>query len=342
MAQTHWAGTYVASWLANASGKSFRIGALRLEPLGGLWVQNLTIAERGAEANPWLRVEMLKVEPNWVNLLTGSHKPTKVVAIGADLRIRRQRNGRFEVDDLIPAPRVGATSGAKDPRLAIQIRRSRLALFDEPNATQLELNELEGLIDCQLRGSTKAKARGRLCGSPIELHAQVDCLPGTAFAGRIRARGDDVDIGRVALANWIPGVAKESSTLTGCLNWNMDFRSEGATCGEVYRSLEGQGFLSVAPIRIDVARLVADRRRALIPAACARAGALCCQFSVQGGCPAIDQVTIKVGRVPLIFASATRSSSARARSVASFLLPDSPSNRPVSAPVNVNRVGQSQ
>jgi hypothetical protein len=339
---TAWARARLVNRLSEASGKAVHIGALRLGPLGGLWVQDVTIAEPAAATNPWLRVKKLRVDVGLLDLLVGSREPTKVEATGVDLRIHRRRNGSFEVDDLIPAPRGNSRSGAGACRLEIQIRRGRLTVIDEPNATRLELTELDGKATWDLRRTVISRMRGRLSGGRVELAGQVDCLPGTAFEGQMRAKGDGVDIGKAVLAYVIPGLARGSSGVHGRLECNMDFRCQGCTCGEVYRSLEGQGAVSVAPIQLDVSRIVADRRPALVPPAAARVGSVHSEFSVDGGRLTIEQLAIRVGRVPLVVGGGTRCQKPRRRSLASYLLSSVPPNRPASSPADVNRGGLSQ
>jgi len=339
---TAWARARLVNRLSAASGKSVHIGAMRLGPLGGLWLQDVTIAEPAAETNPWLRVKKLRVDLGLLDLLVGPRGPIMVAATGVDLRIHRRRNGTFEVDDLIPAPRGNSRSGAGAFRLKIEIRRGRLTVIDEPNATHLELTELVGQATWDLRRTVISKMRGRLSGGQVELAGQVDCLPGTAFEGQMRAEGDGIDIGKAVLTYMIPGLARGSSGVHGRLECNLDFRCQGCTCGEVYRSLEGQGAVSVAPIQLDVSRIVADRRPARVPPAAARVGLVHSEFSVDGGRLTIEQLAIQVGRVPVVVAGGPRFQTPRRGSLASYLLSCVPPNRPASSPADVNRGGLSQ
>ena len=98
---TEWARDRLVDRLTKATGRSVRIGALRLGVLGDLRIQDIKIAEPNSATDPWLRVDEARIDVHLGQILCGNCEPNEIAVDGFSLRIWRKKDGTIEIGDLL-------------------------------------------------------------------------------------------------------------------------------------------------------------------------------------------------------------------------------------------------
>ncbi|HEX8201060.1 MAG TPA: hypothetical protein VF590_11270, partial [Isosphaeraceae bacterium] len=227
---TGWAKALLVERLGRATGQAVALDDLRFRALGGVRLTGLRLGASAQDPDPWLRVESLRVDLNLAQLLMGRLRPREVEAAGLSLRIKRLRDGSLEFGDLLgggagaapaaaprdvaaarspapvaaaPAPAPVAADAAPGPGrdvLEFRLRDARVLVLDEPSATRLEFDGVEGRGTWEPGRAAIRELRGGLNGGAFELVARLDQGPDApAFEGELRAEGVVLGVGMNAL-----------------------------------------------------------------------------------------------------------------------------------------------
>src|SRR6516162_6472966 len=97
----------IAERLSAASGRSVKLGKIRVGMLGGVHLGDLEIGSPRSGEDPWLTVKDASLDVSMMQLVLGTIEPTEVEVADARLRILRRADGSLELSDLIetiPAP----------------------------------------------------------------------------------------------------------------------------------------------------------------------------------------------------------------------------------------------
>ena len=316
---TEWARALLVERLSKSSGRSVQLGSLRVGLLGGLRLEGLEIGEPGGEGDPWLRADRLQIDLSLLHLAVGLGDPSRVEADGLTLRVHRFPDGSFEFGDLLashPAsPPPGSTaipaSGPDDESavcpMELVVRRGRVSVIDDPNATRFDCEEIQGRGTWDGRRAMIHELHGALNGGRLDLAAQLDRGPeGPAFEGQVRTDGIALDVEMGALNYLIPVLGESSESSVGArLDLDLYVRGQGATAAEVRRTLVGRGTLTLDPIRLDGSEVLADLAGLLHQDADDAVGSVRSQFVVGQGRVVTDTLVLEVARIPLLFSGWT-------------------------------------
>ena len=208
---TEWARTRMADRLASATGRSVRIGALRLGVLGNLRILDVSLAERSTPADPWVRVAEARVDIHLGQVLLGRCDPGEIVVQGASVRFWRRKDGTPEIGDFLraapPDPGGRASHAAKAP-LRLKVQGASIRVVDDPSGTRFDLTGVQGEATSDGRLTTLSGMRGTLNGGTFEMAAKLDRDPARpGFEVEVRANGVGIETGMPALAYLVPVVA---------------------------------------------------------------------------------------------------------------------------------------
>jgi AsmA protein len=309
---TDWARARIVERLSQASGRTVRLESLGVGFLGGVHLKNLSIGAPQAAGDPWLSVAQATANINLIHLLSGHIDPTEIEVDGISLRVRRRRDGTFELSDLIQAVPGGAGSESGDPEcpgptgLDVVVRNARIEVVDEPTQTRLEFKDIEGRATCAGRRATVQNLKGTINGGTFELVAQLDRTgPIPVFEGQIRTQHVTMGEGMNALAYLLaPALAGSSHALDGQLALDLYLRGR-ATRDALQESLVGHGTVVLDPVQLSDSKLLAQ----LAPVAelpdGGRVGSVRSNFAIKERRIVSDDLTVSLGNVPLVFEGAT-------------------------------------
>ncbi len=306
---TDWARARLVDRLERATHRQVRLGGVRLGAFGGVRLVDLEIGEPGQDKSPWLRVDALQADINLLKLLTGSCGLTDVRVDGVVLRLHRRKDGSFEFGDLLrvePRPedrRVEAELEPTDDH-AVQFLVNGLTLqvIDDPSDTRAEFSGVEAHGTWWRRRAVIQELKGQINGGSFALAAQLDRVGsnGPAFEGQLRATGVGMSTGFKALSYVVPILGGMPPEVDGKLDLDLDVRGHGRNGAEVERNLVGHGAIRIGPLRMDESRLLADLSTAMKLPAAERSGSLRSAFEIRDGRISSKDLTLQVGRVPVV------------------------------------------
>jgi hypothetical protein len=337
---TGWAKALLVERLRQATGQAVRLEGLRFRALGGVRLRNLEIGAAAQDPDPWLRVEDLRVDLNLAQLLTGRLRPREAEAAGLFLRVRRHRDGSLEFGDLLggapdpsavvarrttaPVPSAvatcrtadaapvaareapGATPDRRRDVLEFRVRDARVLVLDEPSATRLEFDGVEGGGTWEPGRAAIRELHGRLNGGRFDLVAQLDRGPDApAFEGELRAEGVVLGVGMNALGYLVPILSGARASLDGRLDLDLYVRSRGSSAREIRETLTGQGTIALDPIRLDDSRIVAELATLVPLPAAGRVGSVRSDFAIGGQRVASKNLTLTVAQMPIVLSGCT-------------------------------------
>ena len=311
---TDWARARLVDRLERSTHRRVSLGGVRLGVFGGVRMTDLEIGEPAQDRSPWLRVEALQADINLLRLLSGSCGLSYVQADGMALRVHRRKDGSFEFGDLLhaeprPEDRRADADLDADGEHTVQFRVAGLTLkiLDEPSDTRVELDGVEAHGHWQRRRAVIQELKGQVNGGRFELAAQLDRVAhgGPAFEGQLRATGVGLGSGMKALSYVVPVLGGLPPEVDGKLDLDLDVHGHGDTGDEVEKNLVGQGSIQIGPLRMDGSKLVADLSTALKLPAAERSGALRSGFEIRDGRISSKDLTLTIGRFPVILSGWT-------------------------------------
>ena len=305
---TGWARDRLIARLTKATGRSVRIGGLRLGVLGDLRIIDLAIAELSTPDDPWLRVGEAKIDVHLGQVLGGQCDPKEIQVDGVTLRLWRKKDGTTEISDLLgegssPArvrpgkatPREGSRS------IAIQVSRAIIKVVDESSGNQLEFSEAEGKGTWGGRLASIEELRGKVHGGTFAMAARLDRDPACPrFELEVRAAAVEIDEGLPVLGFFVPVVAGATEGAGGKFDLMLALKGHGATRPEVCRSLQGHGSVTLDPIDLEGSRFLAQLDVLGDWPKESRIGSVSTDFQVGRGRIMTDDLTIRVSRFPFV------------------------------------------
>lgn len=311
---TGWARTLLVDRLRQETGQPVLLEAVRFRALGGVRLEDLQIGEATAGSEPWLRVADLRVDLNLAQLLTGHVRPREIEAAGLSLRVHRRRDGTLEFGDLLGgtsgAPVVAAPA-AKGPQmgtdvLAFRVRDAHILVQDEPSATRLEFDGVEGRGTWEPSRTAIQELHGGLNGGRFDLVAQLDRRAAApAFEGQLRAEGVVLGVGMGVLGYLVPILSGTPAALDGRLDLDLYVRGQGASTREIQETLTGQGTIALDPIRLDGSQILAELATLVPLSSEGRIGSVRSAFAIAGRRVTTKDLTLTVAQMPIVLSGWT-------------------------------------
>src|SRR4051812_20098167 len=109
---TEWARTRIVAQLGRSTGRSVRLGSLRVGFFGSVYLAGLEIGAPGSGGDPWLKAPWTRINVSMLQLLAGQVEPSEIELRGLSLRVLRRKDGTLELADLLAArdPAEAATT----------------------------------------------------------------------------------------------------------------------------------------------------------------------------------------------------------------------------------------
>jgi hypothetical protein len=307
---TGWARDRLVDRLTRASGRSVKIGALRLGILGDLRIIDLTIAEPNKPGDPWLEVAETRMDVHLGQIFCGHCDPKEIQVDGVTLRIWRKENGSSEVGDLLaecptlararPKDAPGEPSAAAST-IAIKVSGAKIRLVDDSTGNRLELLDVQAKGTWGRRLVSIEEMRGTINGGTFALAARLDRDPvGPRFEAEVRAAGVEIDRGLPVLGLFVPVVAGATDGVGGKFDLILALKGQGATRAEVRRSLRGHGSVALDPVDLEGSRFLAELNVLGDWPKESRIGSVTTDFQVDRGRITTDDLTIRASRFPFV------------------------------------------
>ena len=306
---TDWARARLVDRLARVTGRSVRIGALRLGPMGDLRVQDLTLAEPASPADPWLKVAEARIDVHLGQVLCGHCQPKEIVVDGAWLRVWRKKDGTPEIGDLLkdrsasaatqghPKGKPGEIPGA----MTLKVTGAIVQVVDDPSGTRIDLSDVEARGTWGHRLVSIDELRGRLSGGTIAMAAKLDRDPVTPrFQAELRTRAVEIDRGMPALGFFVPVVAGATEGVGGKFDLLLALKGQGTTRSEIRRTLTGHGSVVLDPIDLEGSKFLAQLNVLGDWPKESRIGSVATDFRVDKGRITTDDLTIRASRFPFV------------------------------------------
>ncbi len=313
LAPTGWARNLLIARLEAETGRSVRIESVDLGWNGNFKITNLSFAEHRTPTDPWLRIAGAKVDVQFAQALLGCCQVSDVEVEGVSLRVWRRRDGRFEFGDLA---RTGSTTGSTParsagvadffPSLNLRVSNSAVSFNDETSDLRFNLTGVEA------RGSYKALAvkiddlRGQLNGGHFTMAALLLRDPVTPrFSVDLQAKRVHLDHGLHLIETFVPLVARVDDPIVGFLNARLALKGQGASCGEIRRTLTGHGSLLLDPIDLDGSRILSELQALGEWPKANHVGAVSSNFTVGQGRVSTEDLTVRNSKLPFVVAGWT-------------------------------------
>jgi AsmA protein len=308
LAPTGWAKDKLVTELETLTGRKVTIGAIALGPLGNLRIKDVQIAEKGNVEAPWIKVGEAKLDLHIVQLLGGCCKTTDILVDGLDLRVHRDKDGKFDFGDLLDgggstgSTQTGTSDSAATPRsVTLTITNARVLLDDEKTATRLELAEANGTANWNGSIATIPTLSGRFNGGTLEFAAKYDRSQTPAgFEAELRTHDASMTVGMKALGLLVPVLGDGENSIDGKVDLEIVLRGQIEELEAFKKGLKGSGSVRLNPIDLSRSKLL-DSLDALrqFPTA-GRVGSVESDFGIEGGKIITDDLTLKVSKLPII------------------------------------------
>ena len=308
---TDWARARLVEKLERQTGRSVRIGSLRLCPLGNLRIVDLSIAEPRTKDDPWLRVAEARLDIHLGQVLLGHCDPGTVEVDGLAIRIWCRKDGTPEFGDIL-RPAGSATPGSARAEKAavagftLKIRDANVRVVDEPSGTRVDLTDVEARLKIGWPSSELDELKGTLNGGTIRLAARLDRdLAASRIEAEVEGNGIGVDRGLSALGIFLPVAAGVTEGVGGKLTLKVGVAGQGATRDEIRRSLKGHGSIVLNPVDLAGSRFL-DQLEVLGDwPSDSRVGSVTSDFLIDRGRFSTDDLTIRVSQFPFVLAGWT-------------------------------------
>jgi AsmA-like C-terminal region len=304
---TDWARTRMVDRLTRATGRSVRIGSLKLGFLGDLRIMDLSIAENHSATDPWLKVAEARIDVHLGQILTGHCEPSEIHVDGPWLRIWRKADGTVEMIDLLRdgsksvKGRGHAASTGSGPSIALKVTNGQLRIIDDPSGTVLDLENVSGNGTCGKRLATIEELRGTLNTGKFVMAAKLDRDPASPrFEAEVQASGVEIDRGMPVLGFFVPVVAGATDGVGGRVDLMLKLNGQGTTRAEVRRTLRGQGSVILDPVDLEGSKFLAQLNVLGDWPRESRIGSVSTDFVVENGRITTEDLTIRVSRFPFV------------------------------------------
>ncbi len=308
LAPTGWMVHCFRSHMQSASGRTVRLAGASGCILGGIELTGLEIGAQGNLDDPILTAGSVKIDIGLWQVLKGSLEPTHIRVERGRLRILRRFDGALELADLLPPrPKAAAPNHAYERApLVVEFHDCELMLIDQVTKSRIEIKGLAGEAVRDGRRFVVNQMNGTLNGGPIRLAAQLDRSSAPSRAD-VRLRADEVavDDGLAALRYIAPVLSGASLHLKGRLQADLYLAARGDDHESLLKSLEGHGSVTLSPIDLDGADLVAELARLGEAPRQGRLASIHSEFIVKDQHITTEHATLTIGRIPLILAGST-------------------------------------
>jgi AsmA-like C-terminal region len=309
VAPTEWAKRQIISAFETRTGRLVRLGALKVQLTGGVRVANLEIGSPQSTGDPWLRADALRLDIGLPQLLVGQFETSSIEIDGLDLRVLRRADGSFELADLMP--RDTERSEHSRQRRTMQpihfkVRGGTVSVLDEPSQTRVIVQNVEADGIRADRRIAVSSLRGLTNGGTIEFAGELVHQDGAWSAAAVCDANDVViDDGMSLLRYAVPVLAGASLNLKGQLDSQIRLQGAGETWDELVRSLTGQGVITLDPVDVAGAPLVAELSKVAEISRQGHVASIRSDFVISGRRVATSQCTLNIGKVPVTLAGWT-------------------------------------
>lgn len=309
VAPTGWANARVTALLEARTGRSVRLERLSARLLGGIRLTNLEIGSPRSALDPWLRIANVRLDISLLDLCCGRLQPQILELEGMNLRVLRRADGSLEIADLI-RPDTKAKSLSDHHRdldgFAFHIRGSDFTLIDETSQTRLHMRNVEGDGIRSDRKLVVKNLRGMLNGGAFNFVGQMDRTDGVpTVEGRFQADDVVLDDGMSALRYAVPVLAGAPLNLKGHVDSDIYLQGRGATWDALSSSLVGHGVITISPVDLAGAPLVAELSKIADLNRQGRVASIRSDFGIKDRRITTDHFTLNIGRVPITLAGWT-------------------------------------
>ena len=303
-----WARQKIVSKLEAETGQEVRLGRVRLRALGGVRLDDLQFAVHGSSDDPWLKVGSLVIDVKSRDLLCGTISPTNAKLSGVALRVRRDRDGRLELEDLFQKKKqkvlaIEASATSENTALmSFQIENTSVTILDETTDTRLEMTGIDGRGNLDCKVATIEQMTGTLNGGAVEMAARADLTGGRmAFESEIHLENVALGVGMKSLSFAIPLLAQagNDTAAEGKLTMELFVKSRGDTSDTIARALTGQGGMTLADLSLEHSRLLEEVTRHLPIHAKARIGSLRGGFTIGNRRVSTDDTVLQIADLPI-------------------------------------------
>jgi AsmA-like C-terminal region len=305
---TGWARARLVDRLSKTTGRSVKIGALRLGVFGDLRIIDLAIAEPNSPSDPWLKVGEAKIDVHLGQVLTGHCDPKEIEVDSVVLRIWRRKDGTNEIGDLLTDRSTSSRGGpswsasVEVPRsIAIKVSGANVRVIDDSSGNCIEFADVKAKGAWGGRLVSIEKMSGVVNGGTFAMAAKLDRDPrGPRFEAEVRAV--DVEIGREmpVLGFFVPVVAGATDGLGGKFDLLLALKGQGATRSEIRRSLRGHGSVALDPIDMEGSKFLAQLDVLGDWPKESKIGSVTTDFLVERGRITTDELTIRASRFPFV------------------------------------------
>jgi AsmA-like C-terminal region len=309
IAPTGWANTRVTALLEARTGRSVRLERLSARLLGGIRLTNLAIGSPRSALDPWLRIADLRLDISLLDLFRGKLQPHILELDGMNLRVLRRSDGSLEIADLIQLDTKAKSLSDHHRDLggfAFHIQSGDLTLIDEASQTRLHMRNVEGDGIRSDRKLVVKNLRGTLNGGAFHFVGQVDRTDGVpTVEGQFQAEDVVLDDGMSALRYAVPVLAGAPLNLKGHVDSDIYLQGRGATWDALSSSLVGHGVITISPVDLEGAPLVAELSKITDLKRQGRMASIRSDFGIQDRRITTDHFTLNIGRVPITLAGWT-------------------------------------
>jgi AsmA-like C-terminal region len=304
---TGWARGRLVDRLAKATGRSVKIGSLRLGVLGDLRIIDLAIAEPSTPSDPWLEVGEAKIDVHLGQVLTGQCEPREVEAEGVTLRIWRKKDGTPEVGGLLtdasalPRGKSRAIPVEAPACIAFKVSGANIRVIDDSSGNRADFSDVKAKGTSGRRFVAIEEMSGKVNGGTFAMAAKLDRDPlGPRFEAEFKAVGVEIDRGMPVLGFFVPVVAGATDGLGGKLDLLLALKGQGATRPEIRRSLRGHGSVSLDPIDLEGSKFLAQLNVLGDWPRESRIASVTTDFQVGRGRITTEDLTIRASRFPFV------------------------------------------
>jgi AsmA protein len=304
----------IADRLSKATGRTVKLGKIRVGFLAGVHLGDLQIGAPTSGDDPWLSIDEASLDVCLLQLLLGRINPSQIDVNGARLRVLRRTDGSLELADLVQGlPLERSSSGSSDDGqssaasdFTIRVRNASIQVVDEPTRTRLEVTDVQARGTCKGRLASITELKGSLNDGILQLAAQLDRSGASpTFEGQIRATGVELGEGTSALCYLAPVLTGAPENLEGKLSMDFYVRGRGGSRAELQDSVLGHGTLSLDPVSLDRSEFLAAVRSLVDLPDAGRIGLVRTDLTIKAGKLISDNLTIELSQLPLVLAGST-------------------------------------